>query len=106
MPQDECVLGVFFVLLMSKETNQLRDYQKETIACVYKEWKTCRSVMVQMPTGTGKTHVLAHIVNEMAQGKVVLIVAHRVELVAQINETVDVFRSFADAQDDKRKRMT
>ena len=77
------------MLLMSKETNQLRDYQKETIACVYKEWETCRSVMVQMPTGTGKTHVLAHIVNEMAQGKMVLIVAHRVELVAQINEKVD-----------------
>ena len=78
----------------------LRNYQKEIIARVNEAWKLHRSIMVQMPTGTGKTHVLAHLVNE-APG-VILIVAHRVELIEQIRRTVEVFRSFADAQADKK----
>ena len=64
----------------------LRDYQQEMIARVQEAWRHHRSVMVQMPTGTGKTHVLASIVSSFS-GKV-LIVAHRVELVEQIRETV------------------
>ena len=48
------------------------------------------SVMVQMPTGTGKTHLLAAIVREFLRGSGsrVWIVAHRRELVEQIEETV------------------
>ena len=50
------------------------------------------SVMVQMPTGTGKTHLLASLVNEELRTKngesCVWIVAHRRELVEQIEETV------------------
>jgi len=64
----------------------LRDYQQEMIARVHKEWESHRSVMVQMPTGTGKTHVLASIVASFS-GKI-LIVAHRRELVEQIRETI------------------
>ena len=46
--------------------------------------------MVQMPTGTGKTHLLASIVSSELNGgsKGVWIVAHRRELVEQIEETV------------------
>ena len=84
---------------MSKQLFLLRDYQKETVRRVFQEWKTRRSVMVQMPTGTGKTHVLASVVNGISG--TVLIVAHRIELVEQIRETVNGFRSFAGAQDDK-----
>ena len=83
---------------MSKQLFLLRDYQQETVRRVFQEWKTCRSVMVQMPTGTGKTHVLASVVNGISG--TVLIVAHRIELVEQIRETVNGFRSFAGAQDD------
>ena len=64
----------------------LRDYQQDMVDRVREAWNCHRSVMVQMPTGTGKTHVLAHIVAEFP-GKV-LIVAHRVELVEQIRETI------------------
>lgn len=85
---------------MTEKKPLLRNYQKEIIARVNEAWKLHRSVMVQMPTGTGKTHVLAHLVNE-APG-VILIVAHRVELIEQIRRTVEVFRSFAEAQDDKK----
>lgn len=57
-------------------------------------WKTHRSVMVQMPTGTGKTHLLASVVSDFVasggQGSVWLI-AHRRELVMQIEETLDKY---------------
>lgn len=63
------------------------------------EWQRCKSVMVQMPTGTGKTRVLAALVNEELNTKdenpgrtrSVWIVAHRRELVEQIKETVEQF---------------
>ena len=81
----------------------LRDYQEEMITRTQEAWKRHRSVMVQMPTGTGKTHVLAAIVNNVASGGADkgLGVAHRRELISQIRETVDAFRSFASAQVDK-----
>ena len=92
---------------MTEKKPLLRNYQKEIIARVNEAWKLHRSVMVQMPTGTGKTHVLANLVNEKLKIKndkfgSVLIVAHRVELIEQIRNTVEVFRSFAEAQDDKK----
>ena len=57
---------------------------------LFKEWEFHRSIMVQMPTGTGKTHLLAAVVREFLcrSGMRVWIVAHRRELVEQIEETV------------------
>lgn len=75
---------------MALKANHLRDYQKAIVARVHEEWHQHRSVMVQMPTGTGKTHVLANIVSAFRGN--VLIVAHRVELIAQINDTLDRLR--------------
>lgn len=68
----------------------LHDYQKDIMRRLSEEWLTHRSVMVQMPTGTGKTHVLAAVVSSfLTDGKrTVWIVAHRRELVAQIEEIV------------------
>ena len=78
----------------------LRDYQQSVVSRVREAWRTCRSVLVQMPTGTGKTVVLAEIVNEELRIRneelriknggagEVWIVAHRRELVEQIEETV------------------
>ena len=42
----------------------LRDYQIEMKTRLMEAWKAHRSVMVQMPTGTGKTHLLASVVSE------------------------------------------
>ena len=53
--------------------------------------EACRmhqSVMVQMPTGTGKTYLLAAVVGLFVQRGWVWIVAHRRELVSQIEETM------------------
>ncbi len=47
--------------------------------------------MCQMPTGTGKTHVLAAVVSEYAKGKFVWVVAHRKELIEQIQRTWEKF---------------
>ena len=68
----------------------LHDYQEDIIQRLSEEWRTHRSVMVQMPTGTGKTHVLAAVVSSfLTDGKrTVWIVAHRRELVEQIEKTV------------------
>lgn len=70
----------------------LRNYQSSTKHLLITEWKRHCCVMVQMPTGTGKTHLLASLVNEELRTKneksCVWIVAHRRELVEQIEETV------------------
>ena len=78
------------IRIMYCENDCLRDYQQEMKLRLFEEWELHRSVMVQMPTGTGKTHLLAAIVREFlcGSGSRVWIVAHRRELVEQIEETV------------------
>ncbi len=94
----------------------LRDYQKDIYSRTVEAFRSHRSVMVQMPTGTGKTVVLASLVNEELRVKkrkfdevneecspfhsvsgldlsvsgemCILIVAHRRELVEQIRDTI------------------
>ena len=82
---------------MSENGYSLRDYQQSAVRRVIEAW-TCRSsVLVQMPTGTGKTRVLAAIVGEelkaggAAEDGGVWIIAHRRELVGQINAAVRQF---------------
>ena len=73
---------------------ELYDYQQDMKERIENAFKNHRSIMVQMPTGTGKTHVLASVVssclyqNEDAE---VWIVVHRRELVEQIEETVKLW---------------
>lgn len=88
----------------------LYDYQTDIISRLFESWRTQRSVMMQMPTGTGKTHVLASVVKSLTynedrgdvslchetgsdrsecDGGQIWIVAHRRELVAQIEETME-----------------
>ena len=40
----------------------LRDYQREMLGRINEAWKSCRSVMVQMPTGTGKTVLMSEVI--------------------------------------------
>lgn len=59
-----------------------------------KKAATANSVMVQMPTGTGKTYVMASVVkwylDSHPEGEV-WIIAHRRELVEQMQQTLDRF---------------
>ena len=74
---------------------ELRDYQQEMLERIHRAWKNQRSVMVQMPTGTGKTHLMAAVIRErLAEG--VLVVAHRRELIEQIQQTLQAFGLIMD----------
>ena len=69
---------------------QLFDYQEDMVMRVQEAFKHHDAVMVQMPTGTGKTMVLANIVFSFLEksNNPIWIVAHRRELVSQIKETI------------------
>ena len=69
----------------------LRDYQIDICSRVREAFEKHRSVMMQMPTGTGKTVVLAEMVRQFLHDNTdsaVVIVAHRKELVEQIQNTL------------------
>ena len=70
---------------------KLFDYQEDMKERIEKALRLHRSVMAQMPTGTGKTVLLASIVESFLREHSnchVWIVAHRRELVSQIRETI------------------
>lgn len=72
----------------------LRDYQTDMLSRLSVAWERHRSVLVQMPTGTGKTVLMAEVVRRelvsasSASYASVLIVAHRRELIDQIRSTL------------------
>ncbi len=71
---------------------ELFDYQEDMKARIEKALCLHRSVMAQMPTGTGKTVLLASVVESFLREHSncnVWIVAHRRELVSQIRETIE-----------------
>ena len=72
--------------------DSLRPYQHENKERVYEAWKTCQSVMLQMPTGTGKTRLFVSIIKDIFKysrdtkhAYRVLILVHRTELIDQID---------------------
>ena len=71
---------------------QLFDYQEDMVKRVQEAFRHHDSVMVQMPTGTGKTYLLAALVGLFLKEEV-WVVAHRRELVSQIKETLERFFS-------------
>ena len=83
----------------------LRPYQQNIKHNLFEAWRQYPSVMVQMPTGTGKTHLLASVISDrmMADDTAsVWIVAHRRELVEQIEETV---ARYGISKDDGRVKV-
>ena len=76
---------------------KLFDYQEDMKERIEKALRLHRSVMAQMPTGTGKTYLLTAVIDSFVNGnpmEKVWIVAHRRELVSQIDETVRKFHSY------------
>ena len=77
---------------------KLFDYQEDMKERIEKALRLHRSVMAQMPTGTGKTYLLTAVIDSFVSNnpmEKVWIVAHRRELVSQIDETVRKFRSYS-----------
>ena len=80
---------------------RLYDYQEDMRQRIEASFETHQSVMVQMPTGTGKTVLLASIVKDEERrvaNPCVWIVAHRRELVEQIEETLAKMLEKQDGQ--------
>ncbi len=71
----------------------LYNYQQDMLIRLHAAFESHAAVLCQMPTGTGKTMVLASFIREVAQRQaqppVVWIIAHRRELVEQINAHID-----------------
>ena len=75
---------------------RLYNYQTEMKERIDVAFRSYRSVMVQMPTGTGKTVLLSEVVKSeerRVKNPWVWIVVHRRELVEQIRETLDTMLS-------------
>ena len=68
---------------------------------IEKAFRLHRSVMAQMPTGTGKTYLLTAAIDSFVEDNPntkVWIVAHRKELVSQIEETIKKFYSYSSSK--------
>ena len=75
--------------------DSLRPYQVKGKKNIYEAWDTSRTVLFQMPTGTGKTRLFSSIIRDTQHLTTiekkrhgVLVLAHRTELIQQIDETL------------------
>ena len=81
-----------------QDNTVLRPHQIEAKAKIFDAWTKYDSVMLQMPTGTGKTYLFTSLINDiintykLAHKDIkILIVAHRTELLDQISATLNKF---------------
>lgn len=80
---------------------KLFDYQENMKERIEKALRLHRSVMAQMPTGTGKTYLLTAAIDSFVEDNPntkVWIIAHRKELVSQIEETIKKFYSYSSSK--------
>lgn len=82
-----------------RDDASLRPYQIEAKRKIFSAWDDCDSVMLQMPTGTGKTRLFTSIISDIRTWSIisgkdvkVLIVAHRIELIEQISDSLDKYK--------------
>lgn len=86
---------------------QLYEYQKDMLRQIEDAFVTHQSVMVQMPTGTGKTVLISEVVKReerRVKNPCVWIVVHRRELVEQIKETLE--RRLGTSLDAEREKSS
>lgn len=68
---------------------KLRPYQQEAKESVFQEWGKVDRTLLVLPTGCGKTIVFAKVTEDcVRQGKRVLILAHRGELLEQASDKI------------------
>lgn len=79
--------------------NTLRPYQQEAKEKIFSAWDEYDNVMFQMPTGTGKTRLFTSIISDIKTWGIlnsvdtkILIIAHRIELIEQISESLSKYR--------------
>ncbi len=77
----------------------LRNYQQEAKEKIFGQWDCVDNVLYQMPTGTGKTRLFTSLIRDLSlaslqenRRKGILIIAHRTELIEQIDESLNKYR--------------
>ena len=77
----------------------LRSYQQKAKEEIFSAWDDSDSVMFQMPTGTGKTRLFTSIISDIRTWGIrndieakILIVAHRIELIEQISDSLSKYK--------------
>ena len=90
-------LDIQYLKKYSLEDKSLRDYQQENKQKIYDAWGSTSSVMLQMPTGTGKTRLFVSIIKDLfnysrqlKSAIKVLILVHRTELIEQISDELGI----------------
>ncbi len=85
------------ILKNGKETT-LHPYQQKAKSDIFKAWDEVNHVMLQMPTGTGKTYLFSSIIHDINVWSMkthtpnkMLVIAHRKELIDQIDKSLDTF---------------
>ena len=82
---------------IAESDKSLRPYQVSSKKEIYETWLSVRSVLFQMPTGTGKTRLFASIIKDIRTISIekaiipqprILVLAHRTELIEQISNTI------------------
>lgn len=75
--------------------HSLRPYQQQAKEEIFAAWDEHSSIMFQMPTGTGKTRLFTSIIRDIKIWNIthqlsekILIIAHRVELIEQISDSL------------------
>lgn len=78
--------------------NSLRDYQQQAKEKIFSQWNTVDDILYQMPTGTGKTRLFTSIIRDINVWGLrnnhrprILIIAHRSELIEQIDRSLDKY---------------
>ena len=78
-----------------REDPTLRVYQQQAKNAIFEAWDRIDSVMFQMPTGTGKTRLFTSIINDINRYSIaikqpvkIIVIAHRTELIDQIDESL------------------
>lgn len=78
--------------VLPSQADVLRGYQRDILARVANSMRDHRRVLVQAPTGSGKTHIIAAVVAAATEHKLrVLVLATRTRLVRQLHERLDMF---------------
>lgn len=84
---------------INTEDPKLRPYQQKAKKDIFESWDEVDNVMFQMPTGTGKTRLFTSIISDIneysnRQGETgkILIIAHRTELIEQIDENLTRYK--------------
>ena len=82
-----------------RNDTSLRPYQQKAKKEIFDAWDEVDNVMFQMPTGTGKTRLFTSIISDINAYSIqrreavkILIIAHRTELIDQIDGSLTKYK--------------